>query len=138
MGKFGVTETLAFPVDTVWELLRDFGNVSWVPGMGDSVRVEGEGVGMSRFFGTPGAEIQETLVAFDENQKSFSYEIPNNLPLPLDQYLATVQLTDLGNSQTQIEWSCEANPTGTAEEAQTAVTGMYTMMVGWVRDALQS
>ena len=138
MGKFGVTETLAFPVDTVWELLRDFGNVSWVPGMGDSVRVEGEGVGMSRFFGTPGAEIQETLVAFDENQKSFSYEIPNNLPLPLDQYLATVQLTDLGNSQTQIEWSCEANPTGTAEEAQAAVTGMYTMMVGWVRDALQS
>ena len=138
MGKFGVTETLAFPVDTVWELLRDFGNVSWVPGMGDSVRVEGEGVGMSRFFGTPGAEIQETLVAFDENRKTFSYEIPNNLPLPLDQYLATVQLTDLGNGQTQIEWSCEANPTGTAEEAQAAVTGMYTMMVGWVRDALQS
>jgi len=138
MGKFGVTETLAFPLDTVWGLLRDFGNVSWVPGMGDSVRVEGEGVGMSRFFGTPGAEIQETLVAFDEEGKTFSYEIPDNLPLPLDQYLATVQLTDLGGGRTQIEWSCEANPTGSAEEAQAAVTGMYTMMVGWVRDALES
>ena len=138
MGKFGVTETLAFPLDTVWGLLRDFGNVSWVPGMGDSVRVEGEGVGMSRFFGTPGAEIQETLVAFDEEGKTFSYEIPNNLPLPLDQYLATVQLTDLGGGQTQIEWSCEANPPGSAEEAQAAVTGMYTMMVGWVREALSS
>ena len=138
MGKFGVTETLAFPVDTVWALLRDFGNVSWVPGLGDSVRVEGEGVGMSRFFGAPGAEIQETLVAFDDSAKTFSYEIPNNLPLPLDQYLATVQLTDLGAGQTQIEWSCEANPTGTEEEAQAAVTGMYTMMVGWLGDALKS
>ncbi len=138
MAKFGVTETLAFPIDTVWELLRDFGNVSWVPGLGGSVRVEGQGVGMSRFFGAPGAEIQETLLAFDESGKTFSYEIPNNLPLPLDQYLATVQLTDLGSGQTQIEWSCEANPTGTMEEAQEAVHGMYTMMIGWLGDALRA
>lgn len=34
--------------------------------------------------------------------------------------------------------SCEANPTGTEEEAQAAVTGMYTMMVGWLGDALKS
>jgi len=138
MAKFGVTKTLAFPVENVWALLRDFGNVSWVPGIGDNVRVEGSGVGMSRFFGAPGAEIQETLLSCDENGKTFSYEIPNNLPLPLDQYLATVILKDLGNGQTEIEWSCEANPTGTTEEAAAAVDGMYTMMISWLDDALRA
>jgi hypothetical protein len=48
-----------------------------------------------------------------------------------------VQLTDLGSGQTQIEWSCEANPNGTTEEAQEAVHGMYTMMIGWLGDALR-
>lgn len=136
MAKFGVKEIVDFPVTQVWGLLREFGDVSWVPGMGESARVEGEGVGMSRFFGSPGAEIQETLVAFDEDARTFSYEIPNNLPLPLDGYRATVVLTDQGDGKTEIDWSCEAEPTGTAEEADAAVSGMYTTLIGWVRDAL--
>lgn len=136
MARFGVSETIEVPVEKVWRLLRNFGDVSWVPGMGESARVEGEGVGMSRFFGTPGAEIQETLTAFDEEARTFSYEIPNNLPLPLDSYLATVVLKDAGSGKTEIDWSCEAEPTGTHEEAEAAINGMYTMLIGWIKDAL--
>lgn len=136
MAKFGVKEIVDFPIEQVWGLLGDFGNVSWVPGIGDSVRLEGEGVGMSRFFGAPGAEIQETLKAFDAEARTFSYEIPNNLPLPLNGYLATVVVRDAGDGKTEISWSCEAEPSGTEEEADAAVTGMYTTMIGWIRDAL--
>ncbi|MEO2167334.1 MAG: SRPBCC family protein [bacterium] len=136
MARFGVTETIEVPVEKVWKLLRNFGDVSWFPGLGESARVEGEGVGMSRFFGVPGAEIQETLTAFDEDARTFSYEIPNNLPLPLEGYLATVVLKDAGANKTEIDWSCEAEPTGTHEEAEAAIHGMYKMLISCVRDAL--
>lgn len=93
---------------------------------------------MSRFFGSPGSEIQETLTAFDEESRTFSYEIPNNLPLPLDRYVATVKLTEITGEQTEIDWSCDAEPTGSEEEARAAVSAMYTTLIGWVRDHLEA
>ena len=70
--------------DTVWEEVRHFDRVlEWVPG-GDqsSIRVQGEGVGAIRDIelSTQGY-VQHRLVAYDDNERSFSYELTAGKPI---------------------------------------------------------
>ena len=47
MARVTVKESLAFPAQKVWELVSDFGNVSWFQGLAKS-EVRGQGPGMVR------------------------------------------------------------------------------------------
>ena len=77
MVELNVIRKISATLDSVWAVLDDYGNLSWIPGA-DNVEVIGEGVGMTRRLHMPGLEspIDETLTAKDVANKSFSYTIP--------------------------------------------------------------
>lgn len=138
MASIVVERTLEAPTAKVWELVKDFGNVGWIPGAGDGVKLEGSGVGMTRVMQSPeGGEIRETLVALDEAGQSATYTIGEGIPFPVSSYRATMTVTDDGG-QGRIAWSCEFEPKGApAEDAGKAIEGMYDVMLGWIGDYLK-
>jgi hypothetical protein len=63
MGKTTVKAEFSAPAEELWALVRDFGNVPWIPG-GDEATVEGEGVGMIRVL--MGGAVREQLEHIDD------------------------------------------------------------------------
>src|SRR5262245_48773798 len=73
MGHAKATGTISAPVDKVWAIVRDFGNLAWggIPG----VTLEGEGIGAVRTFTSRGVTIRERLEALDDLGHTLSYSI---------------------------------------------------------------
>ncbi len=119
----------------LWGVVADFGNVAWIPGM-DGVRVEGDGPGMVRFMPAGEVEIHERLESVDAAQRTLVYTIPKNVPFAVKDYRATMSVTESG-SGSRLRWSCTCEPDGISEdEAKQTISGLYEMMVGWIRDYL--
>jgi hypothetical protein len=137
MARPRVVEKLDIPAERVWALVSDFGNTSWFPGT--TAEVQGQGPGMSRLIRAgDGPAIREQLDSVDPARRTLTYRIPENNPLPVTDYRATISVRPLGPGSCEIEWVCECKPKGVSEaQAVGAVEGMYRMMVGWLRDALR-
>ena len=125
MASIKVTERIPASADAVWGLLRDFGGVTRYSPQIESCTVEGEGVGAVRTLTLPGgASLKERLEAFDDDGRRLEYSITEG-PLPLANYLATIQVTEDGRG-CQIEWSSTFQPKGIAEDqASGLVEGIY-------------
>ncbi len=135
MINVSVTADFDAPSDRLWQLVADFGDVSWMPGM-DAVRVEGNGPGMTRFLPAGEQEIHEHLESIDQDRRSLVYTIPRNIPFAVTGYRATMQVEDAAPGS-RLTWSCECSPDGISdEEARATLEGLYTMMIGWIRDHL--
>lgn len=128
-----VIRELDAPVDTVWAVVSDFGNVSWAAPE-TQVDVIGEGVGMVRRMHTPGGAVEEVLETCDAATRSFSYRIPGAMPMPVSDFHAWVQLEPIGDARTHISWNASAKtlPGLTGAEAQALFEGLY----GGLLDAL--
>lgn len=96
--------------DDVWSKLRDFNDMSWAAGIIESTESingrDGTEVGASRRLN---GAINETLVAFDEDAKSFSYSIDDGPDvLSKDQvsgYLGSVRVSPVtASGQSFVEW----------------------------------
>ncbi len=137
MFKASVTQDLACPPETLWALVRDFGDTSWIPG-GENAEVEGSGPGMVRTFGGgDGPPIREYLESVEESTRTLRYSIPENIPFPVTGYLATMRVLDGAAGGCRLEWTCEGEPDGVPEaEAVATIEGMYQVMIGWIRDKL--
>jgi hypothetical protein len=136
MSNTAVKEEIAASADRLWALVADFGNVAWIPGA-EGVRVEGQGPGMVRILGGPGAEIRERLEAVDEAARRIVYTIPSGIPLPVTGYRASMTVRARGPERSELEWACEFEPAGVSEsEAVAQIQGLYAMMIGWIRDRL--
>ncbi|MDP6979553.1 MAG: SRPBCC family protein [Myxococcota bacterium] len=135
MLEVSVTRDSDLSAETVYELLADFGDTSWMNGVA-KVEIEGEGVGMVRlvFASTDGPPVHEKLTARDDLARKVSYEITEGNPLPVENYAADCTVTELGNG-CQLEWTGRFDARGVDDEtAKTTVEGMYNVMVGWVLD----
>ncbi len=123
-----VTDEVAASADAVWQLVRGFGDVkSWSPAI-EKCEVEGEGIGAVRTLTMPGGlALQERLEAFDDAARSFSYSIVEPAPLPMSGYLATFEITELGDDRCRIDWASRFTPAeGTTEDqARGMVQGIY-------------
>lgn len=118
-----VEGAISAPVEKVWALLRDFGDLSW----GGIVvsRVEGEGVGTVRTFtATGGIEIQERLEILDDAAHSLKYTLLDSESLPWSAYEAEIRLSDEAG-QTKLEWSAELEPKLPEESVQTIVRAIF-------------
>lgn len=135
MTEVKVNGEIALPVDKVWELAREFDIGKWAAV--ESCEVEGQGVGAVRKLAMPGGiSLSERLEALDDAAHSFSYSILPGGPLPLDNYLATVELSD-ANGATRIDWSGRFEPKGIPEEQAIAmVRGIYEGGIKGMRKAL--
>ncbi len=117
-----VTEkgTINATADEVWKTLSSFRNVEKYIPLVKSSTVEGSGVGAKRTCIIPNqsggeAKIEEEIKSFDDDAKTFSYSITSS-PMPLENYLSTVKVKDLGNGRCEVEWSSTFEPKGMAEE----------------------
>ena len=118
MANIVVEKTLPVSPDALWELVKDFGNVRWIPGASETAQVEGDGPGMARILGNPeGGSIREILDSVDEAGRSITYSIPVGTPFPVSTYRSTMTVSD-ADGQAHLAWGCEFEPEGaSASEA---------------------
>ena len=122
--------------DAVWDLVRDFGGVQrWNPTLSSS-EVDRPGVGGVRTLKMGEVTIRERLEKLDEAARTMSYSIVE-APLPVSNYLATVELSALGPKRTQIVWSSTFEPGGMSDEQLKALfEGVYQQAIEGMRRAL--
>jgi hypothetical protein len=140
MAEVKATVEIEASVDALWTLLADFGDISWMQGV-EKCEVSGEGIGMQRAVYAMGATdpINEVLESLDPEARRLGYGIPENNPLPAKDYHAYCEATDLGDGRSQLVWGCTFEPVGGDEAAAKAmVEGMYGVLTGWVKTALES
>lgn len=115
MGEVRIREEIAAPAERVWDVLSDFGGVDrWFPGAKE-VRVEGAGVGALRRVPVGTAEIVERLESLEPEARRFSYSIVE-APMPVEDYLATVAVSDLGEGRCVVDWVTTFRAVGVPED----------------------
>ena len=131
-----VCEEISAPAEKVWALMRGFGDVmQWMEGL-ESCELEGSGIGAVRTI-TGGLKIQERLEAFDDVGRRFSYAIVGNSPVPMRDYLSTVQIRETGPSGCELAWEGRFEPRPGREAAvQQMVRGIYTNGIAALRKKL--
>jgi len=110
-------------IDEVWKLVGDFRG--FVEAMGVPVEVSGEGIGATRSIPLGPAPTVERLEELDNDAKRLVYSMLEG-PLPIVNYLATMQLSEIDSGRTRLEWSSTFEPAGMSEaDAIGAVQGIY-------------
>ena len=112
----------------------------WMQGV-TKVEVTGSGVGMvRRIYAGAGDPVVEVLESVDEAAKQIGYAIPENNPMPVDDYHATCTAIDLGEGRSRLDWACTFEPKSGVEEAAATATvkAMYGVLVGWVKDGVEN
>lgn len=113
MERAYVREEIAAPIATVWNLVRDFGDIgAWARGA-RVVQLDGTGVGAIRHVEGSAGRVLERCEAHDEAGHSFSYSLVES-PWPFASYVATVRLTALDPERCSIEWTASFDPTTAA------------------------
>jgi len=120
MTNVTVKDTINAAADEIWKTLSSFRDVEKYIPLVKSSTVEGSGVGAKRTCIIPNesggeGKIEEEIKSFDDDAKTFSYSITSS-PLPLENYLGTVKVKDLGNERCEVEWSSIFEPKGMPEE----------------------
>jgi hypothetical protein len=128
MASVNMKTTINAPASDVWQTVSDFNGLGkFVAAVADS-SVDGSGVGSKRTLTLQdGATLIEQLESLDEGSRSLKYSIVSG-PLPVDNYLSTVEVNEVGPNQCEVCWSSTFEPKGASEqEAQEAIQGVYSM-----------
>jgi hypothetical protein len=136
MASVKVNDRIGAGADRVWGLVRDFGGLQRFAAGIESVSVQGEGIGAVRTLTMPGGlSLQERLEARDDASRTLQYAIVGSHPLPFDQYLATIRLSEDGDG-CQIEWSSTFAPRAGAEaQAAGMVEAIYRSGIAGLKKA---
>jgi hypothetical protein len=103
----------------VWALLRDFGGVNqWVAGIA-GLSLNGAGVGAVRTLTyKDGSRATERLESLNDESRTLSYTILDST-LPLQGYVASLTVKDLGPTGCEVEWFSTFGPKGATEQEVT-------------------
>jgi hypothetical protein len=127
MAKVSMKTILNASAEKTWKTVSDFNGLpKFVAAIVDS-KMEGFGIGAVRILTLQdgGPPIVEKLESQDDQTHTLSYSIVES-PLPLDRYLATVEVRDLGENHCEVVWSSSFEPKGAPEEeAKKIVEGVY-------------
>jgi uncharacterized protein YndB with AHSA1/START domain len=130
MAKIHVTSVVQAPVERVWEYIRNFNDLpKWFPGVTDShieAGVPANQVGCIRNFGLEGGpRIREQLLALSDLKHVSTYKMIET-PLPIANYVATVQLHASEGNGTLAEMTSQFDtPTGEENEIVRMLTATY-------------
>ena len=115
---------LGASVDEVWKILGDFGG--FVEAMGLPTELTGEGIGQTRKIAMGAVPTVERLEALDHDAKRLQYSMVEG-PLPVENYLATMQLSAVGDGRSKLDWSSTFDAGGELSEDDAAgiVSGIY-------------
>ena len=116
MSEFSIQEQYTNSADAVWKYIGDFAGIGdWMQGI-ESCEADGDTVGSVRKIGMAGGiTVEETLEAIDPSARSISYSIGQG-PLPVENYLATITVTEAGDG-CAVDWSARFElPEGVPDE----------------------
>ena len=139
MSEYQTEGDFDLSADTLWAAIRDFGDVSWLPG-NPIFSSEGEGPGMIRTIDAqPIPTVREQLDAIDDAERMIHYRVIQGLPMPVSGYSASMQVVDAGAGHSRLRWSCRFEPDDVSEEeAQSRVAGMYRSVLRVMKENLES
>lgn len=111
----------------VWSVVGDFDSLdSWHPAVAAS---DSEDDGAAKFRHLTlgdGSKIVERLDSHDDDGRSYIYSIVDAGPLPVQNYQATIEVSEDGPNS-QLTWSSEFDVDGVPEaDAHAAISGVYT------------
>ncbi len=110
------------PASRIWDALADFGGfLAWAGGPDDSIRVEGDGIGMIRHLSMSVGDIAERLTELDSEEMILAYELVYGEPIGMKNYRAQVQVKAEGE-QCELYWLGAFEPENPAMEDQVADT----------------
>ena len=143
MIRINVEREVDLSAETIWEEMKHFDRVlRWVPG-GDksTISVKGKGVGAIRDINliTQGY-VQHQLIAFDNEERMFSYKLTAGKPVGMEDYTVVASVTPIDKNNCKIQWAGEMesdsrvdeNKVGVALEAALGnmVTGTIALLKG--------
>lgn len=121
----------------VFAALMDFGGIDKLlpAGAVTSISCEGKGVGAIRTIqlgepsGYPGEVVERLDLAYDE--KLFAYSILGTPSLPIDEYVAVVELSDNADGGCHVKWCSNWVPTNGMSEAdmRPVLEGLYGTLI---------
>ncbi|MBI4776265.1 MAG: SRPBCC family protein [Deltaproteobacteria bacterium] len=128
MAKVSMNTTVKASAGEVWKTISDFNGLPKFVAAIVKSTMQGSGVGALRTLTLgDGGQIVEKLESLDPKTQSLTYSIVKS-PLPLEKYLATVQVRDLGGDKCEVVWSSTFVPKGAPEaEAKKIVEGVYSL-----------
>jgi carbon monoxide dehydrogenase subunit G len=106
VGEARAEITINRPVDDVWAVVGNFGDMSWMPGV-DTCELEGDDRVLTMF----GMRVVEHLHGRDEEACVISYGISDG-DLKFDRHLATVTITPEGDGS-HVTWDVEVDDAAT-------------------------
>jgi carbon monoxide dehydrogenase subunit G len=106
VGEARAEITIDRPVDDVWAVVGNFGDMSWMPGV-DTCELEGD----DRVLGMFGMRVVEHLHGRDEEACVISYGISEG-DLKFDKHLATITITPEGDGS-HVTWDVEVDDAST-------------------------
>lgn len=127
MSKVSMNATIHASADDVWKTITDFNGLPKFVGAIAESSMKGSGIGAVRTLTLQdgGPPIVERLESLDEQAQVLSYSIIES-PLPLQDYVAHMEVRDLGEGQCELKWSSTFQPKGAPEgEAIKVVEGVY-------------
>jgi carbon monoxide dehydrogenase subunit G len=132
-----VSEKIAInaPADAVWARIRNFDALKdWHPAVAESPADKGNAEGSVRQLKLKGGgALTETLEAYDDTKKRYSYRAKDGGALPVTNYTSTITVTAEGSGSV-VEWrgafyrgypNNDPPPDQNDEAAVKAVTGVY-------------
>ncbi len=126
MSSYETQADLEMSADTLWSVIEDFGDVSWLPGEPEPV-FEGEGIGMIRSVVIPPLPTaREQLDRVDQEARQIHYHVIDGNPMPVRDYSASMQVVELEGGRSRLVWRSTWEPDGVSEEdARKAVARLY-------------
>ena len=110
MIDVSVKDTINASAYKVWSTVGAISNVEQYIPMISSSKVKGSGFGAKRTCvvtnkkGEEMGKIEEDIVAFDNETKTYSYTITSS-PFPVENYIGTVKVTGKNDNECELEWS---------------------------------
>lgn len=122
MAEVRLETGLGASADEVWTFISDFGGS--IEALGVPVTTEGpEGVGQLRSISMGGEPTVERLESLDAEARTLSYSIVSG-PIPVQDYLATMQVTEDGDGRSTLTWTARFEPAGMPEDDAKNVVNM--------------
>lgn len=114
MASTSVSMDIAASPERVWQLIGGFNALpDWLPYIPVSELSEG---GRVRSLANPsGQAIVERLLAFNEQDRSYSYAILQ-APFPVTGYTSTLRVRDGADGKAVVDWSGSFTPDGVSED----------------------
>lgn len=112
-GKMTATIDIEAPAEEVWEIIKNFDDMSWHPDIKVISSTGGNEKGATRVLSVPGGKITEKLKSYNDKKMSYKYKITDMTAvktiqhsgqdeivpvLPVDNYQGVITVKKKGNS----------------------------------------